>query len=97
MGEVDQEPDHRKFLELCGYGGEWFDCRDVEGYLREQGVDLDASSLFPSIHDQRIRHISQLDGDIHTYQSINDYVSQTHEGIARADVTRAMALTLYRY
>ncbi|RAQ42743.1 hypothetical protein AFGD_010040 [Aspergillus flavus] len=79
MGEVDQEPDHRKFLELCGYGGEWFDCRDVEGYLREQGVDLDASSLFPSIHDQRIRHISQLDGDIHTYQSINDYVSQTHE------------------
>ncbi|KAB8223922.1 hypothetical protein BDV33DRAFT_199968 [Aspergillus novoparasiticus] len=79
--EVDQKPDHQKFLELCGYGGEWFDCRDVEGYLREQGVDLDASSLFPSIHDQRIRHISQLDGGIHTYQSIEDYVSQTHEDI----------------
>ncbi|KAE8321583.1 hypothetical protein BDV39DRAFT_197466 [Aspergillus sergii] len=52
--EVNQEPDNQKFLELCGYGGEWFDCRDVEGYLREQGVDLDASSLFPSVHDQRI-------------------------------------------
>ncbi|KAK6823332.1 hypothetical protein RU639_006062 [Aspergillus parasiticus] len=78
--EVDQEPDNQKFLELCGYGGEWFDCRDVEGYLREQGVDLDASSLFPSVHDQRIRQIShEQDGDIHTYQPIDDYVCQTHE------------------
>ncbi|KAB8266852.1 hypothetical protein BDV30DRAFT_232120 [Aspergillus minisclerotigenes] len=32
MGEVDQEPDHRKLLELCGYGGE---CRmlDIEQFL----------------------------------------------------------------
>jgi hypothetical protein len=37
-------------LELCGYGGQWFDCRDVEGYLREKGVDLDGSGMFPIVH-----------------------------------------------
>ncbi|OGM41650.1 hypothetical protein ABOM_009975 [Aspergillus bombycis] len=85
MGEVGQEPDHQKFLELCGYGGEWFDCQDVEGYLREQGVDLDTSSLFPSVHDQRSSQISQSAethgqaGDMHAYQTINDYDSHSHE------------------
>ncbi|KAE8407381.1 hypothetical protein BDV37DRAFT_279915 [Aspergillus pseudonomiae] len=85
MGEVGQQPDHQKFLEVCGYGGEWFDCRDVEGFLREQGVDLDASSLFPSVHDQRSSQISQSTethgqaGDMDAYQSINDFDSHSHE------------------
>jgi hypothetical protein len=34
------------YLELCGFGGQWFDCRDVEGYLREKGVDLDGPGSF---------------------------------------------------
>ncbi|CAG8248906.1 unnamed protein product [Penicillium nalgiovense] len=38
-------------LELCGFGGQWFDCRDVEGYLRERGVDLDGPGSFPTVHN----------------------------------------------
>ncbi|KAF7128280.1 hypothetical protein CNMCM5793_002822 [Aspergillus hiratsukae] len=34
-------------LEICGFGGQWFDSRDVEGYLRDQGVDVDDACLFP--------------------------------------------------
>ncbi|PWY75244.1 hypothetical protein BO94DRAFT_589056 [Aspergillus sclerotioniger CBS 115572] len=45
---VDQSRSQRH-LELCGFGGEWFDCRDVEGYLRARGVDLDGSSVFPVV------------------------------------------------
>lgn len=33
-------------LETYGLGGDWFDSRDVEGYLRRHGVDVD-SGLFP--------------------------------------------------
>lgn len=42
--------DVQRRLEICGFGGEWFDCRDVEGYLRELGVHLEESPLFPIIH-----------------------------------------------
>ncbi|KAJ5399399.1 hypothetical protein N7465_009888 [Penicillium sp. CMV-2018d] len=38
-------------LELCGFGGQWFDCRDVEGYLREKGVELDGSGSFPTVQN----------------------------------------------
>ncbi|KAE8366868.1 hypothetical protein BDV27DRAFT_143244 [Aspergillus caelatus] len=74
MGEIGQEPDHQKFLELCGYGGEWFDSRDVEGYLREQGVNLDTSSLFPSSTESQGQN-----GDMHSYQTTNAYDSHTYE------------------
>ncbi|KAJ5362355.1 hypothetical protein N7541_003199 [Penicillium brevicompactum] len=36
-------------LELCGFGGDWFDCRDVEGYLKARGVQLDESTVCPSM------------------------------------------------
>lgn len=36
-------------LQLCGFGGEWFDCRDVEGYLRQKGVQIDESCIFPTV------------------------------------------------
>ncbi|OOG00298.1 hypothetical protein ASPCADRAFT_125349 [Aspergillus carbonarius ITEM 5010] len=39
----------QRHLELCGFGGEWFDCRDVEGYLRARGVDLDGSGVIPVV------------------------------------------------
>ncbi|KAL4882996.1 hypothetical protein BJY04DRAFT_206630 [Aspergillus karnatakaensis] len=32
------ERDRQELLQIWGMNGEWFDCRDVEGYLREQGV-----------------------------------------------------------
>lgn len=35
-------------LELYGLGGEWFDCRDVEGYLKLHGVDVN-EGLFPRV------------------------------------------------
>ncbi|KAL4753960.1 hypothetical protein BDW72DRAFT_190654 [Aspergillus terricola var. indicus] len=38
-----------KALEVHGLGGEWFDSRDVEGYLRLHGVDVNGS-LFPMQH-----------------------------------------------
>jgi hypothetical protein len=36
-------------LEAYGLGGEWFDSRDVEGYLRLHGVDV-KGGLFPTLH-----------------------------------------------
>ncbi|KAJ5773723.1 hypothetical protein N7457_008619 [Penicillium paradoxum] len=50
-GDPDSVLQYQSNLELCGFGGQWFDCRDVEGYLRERGVDLDGSALFPIVHD----------------------------------------------
>lgn len=35
-------------LEVYGLGGDWFDSRDVEGYLRLHGVDIN-ESLFPTL------------------------------------------------
>ncbi|KAF2139813.1 uncharacterized protein K452DRAFT_56344 [Aplosporella prunicola CBS 121167] len=32
--------------DLRGYEGEWFDCHDVEGYLAELGVHIDAQASF---------------------------------------------------
>ncbi|KAL2840408.1 thioesterase-like superfamily-domain-containing protein [Aspergillus pseudoustus] len=39
-------------LGAYGLGGEWFDCRDVEGYLRQNGVDV-KQGLFPTQHISR--------------------------------------------
>ncbi|OJK03606.1 hypothetical protein ASPACDRAFT_1878490 [Aspergillus aculeatus ATCC 16872] len=41
--------DRARLLEICGLGGQWFDSRDVEGYLKQHGVDLQGSSLFPTV------------------------------------------------
>jgi hypothetical protein len=38
-------------LEVHGLGGEWFDSRDVEGYLKLHGVDVNGG-LFPMQHIQ---------------------------------------------
>lgn len=39
-------------LEVFGLGGDWFDCRDVEGYLKLHGVEVDGG-LFPALHIPR--------------------------------------------
>ncbi|KAL4928618.1 thioesterase family protein [Aspergillus undulatus] len=43
------EPERMQALAAYGFGGEWFDCHDVEGYLRQQGLDL-TGELFPALH-----------------------------------------------
>lgn len=43
-------------LETFGLGGQWFNCTDVEGYLREQGVNLEGSSVFAEVYDSTVRH-----------------------------------------
>jgi hypothetical protein len=47
--------DTDELLGICGLGGQWFDSRDVEGYLEENGVSLGDSCLFPSV-DGKQRH-----------------------------------------
>ncbi|KAE8449025.1 hypothetical protein EG329_008613 [Mollisiaceae sp. DMI_Dod_QoI] len=42
--------DPQSHLKLFGFDGEWFDCQDVQGYLEENGVILDQSSLFAEVH-----------------------------------------------
>lgn len=44
--DVESNWDTDRLLEACGFGGQWFDCRDVEGYLGARGVHLEDSSLF---------------------------------------------------
>ncbi|KAK2736273.1 hypothetical protein FQN57_000803 [Myotisia sp. PD_48] len=33
-------------IDSIGYGGDWFDCNDVEGYLSARGIHLDSRSTF---------------------------------------------------
>ncbi|KAL4921833.1 thioesterase-like superfamily-domain-containing protein [Aspergillus aurantiobrunneus] len=40
---------YKQDLVAYGLDGEWFDCRDVEGYLRRQGVDV-TGEMFPAMH-----------------------------------------------
>lgn len=47
--DVESNWDTDRLLEVCGFGGQWFDCRDVEGYLSARGVHLEESSLFPRV------------------------------------------------
>ncbi|KAL3470356.1 hypothetical protein BJX99DRAFT_267495 [Aspergillus californicus] len=47
------ESQSQSYLERYGFGGEWFDCRDVEGFLREKGVDIDGSGVFPTVYNQK--------------------------------------------
>ncbi|KAJ5835323.1 hypothetical protein N7447_001349 [Penicillium robsamsonii] len=51
LGDSNSVHQTQSNLQLCGFGGQWFDCRDVEGYLREQGVDLEGSGLFPTVNN----------------------------------------------
>ncbi|RDW70530.1 uncharacterized protein DSM5745_08041 [Aspergillus mulundensis] len=49
------EQERLQALTAYGLGGEWFDCCDVEGYLRQLGLDGDHTAagelgLFPALH-----------------------------------------------
>ena len=45
----DREKGSKELLEVCGLGGVWFDSRDVEGYLMQNGVDVQGG-LFPVVN-----------------------------------------------
>jgi hypothetical protein len=108
MSASGQGSNQQNYLELCGYGGKWFDCRDVEGYLREQGVDLDGSSLFPSIHNPRVRRISQSiesqgiregeqDCQFISGNGSPTILTSTHKCMVNANITKLNALTHFRH
>ncbi|KAJ5104967.1 hypothetical protein NUU61_002314 [Penicillium alfredii] len=61
-GETSSDSQLHKHLEICGFGGQWFDCRDVEGYLRERGVDIDGSALFPAVHSLPLNYAPLASG-----------------------------------
>ncbi|PGH14885.1 hypothetical protein AJ79_02747 [Helicocarpus griseus UAMH5409] len=55
------QDEYQRYLEVFGLGGQWFDCRDVEGYLREHGVDVEKSSTFAEVSDYTRRISSRAD------------------------------------
>jgi hypothetical protein len=70
--------DQQKALETFGLGGQWFDCRDVEGYLSERGVPLKQYCTLPKISDRKADRIL----DIHLFcRSKYKYIR-----IARQDI-----------
>ncbi|KAI9714550.1 MAG: hypothetical protein M1812_006355 [Candelaria pacifica] len=48
------------WLNSIGFGGEWFDSNDVESYLRQRGVQLEAQSSFAQVEVPVVAH--QLGG-----------------------------------
>lgn len=52
--------DTEGLLGICGLGGQWFDSKDVEGYLHEHGVNLRGSCLFPSV-DLKSRNLDRVE------------------------------------
>lgn len=51
-------------LEIYGFGGEWFDSRDVEGYLRLHGVEVN-EGLLPRVH---------IPGEVADREGVRSYV-----------------------
>lgn len=62
--DVGANWDTDRLLEVCGFGGQWFDCRDVEGYLSACGVYLEESSLFPRVEGFLERERQSVSADI---------------------------------
>ncbi|KAJ5155964.1 hypothetical protein N7492_008767 [Penicillium capsulatum] len=48
-------------LDVFGLGGQWFDCRDVEGYLKVHRVNVLDGSLFPEV--QQFKDSPSASGD----------------------------------
>jgi hypothetical protein len=44
----DVSQPQQNIRELCGFGGDWFDCGDVEGWLKSKGVNIHESTVFPT-------------------------------------------------
>ena len=46
-----------EIIEAAGFGGQWFDCHDVEGYLNSKGIFLDSSSSYIEVHPSIISSV----------------------------------------
>ncbi|EEQ33286.1 conserved hypothetical protein [Microsporum canis CBS 113480] len=49
LGETEKFKNVEEFIEKMGLGGTWFDCHDVEGYLKTKGIHLGNLSTFIEI------------------------------------------------
>ncbi|KAJ5232377.1 hypothetical protein N7468_005333 [Penicillium chermesinum] len=72
----DAEPDAGQGLEIAeklisreerlralGLEGDWFDCRDVQGYLKQQGLPLDGSSVWIDVPDMAVESFYGFSSD----------------------------------
>ncbi len=48
-GMEDEDERYIQFLEMLGYGGVWLDSSDVEAYLRDRGVMIDAGTTVVTV------------------------------------------------
>ncbi|QKX58752.1 uncharacterized protein TRUGW13939_05879 [Talaromyces rugulosus] len=49
IGDFSSGQGTQEYLGTFGLDGQWFTCTDVEGYLRDQGVNFDGSSLYADV------------------------------------------------
>jgi hypothetical protein len=56
----DTDFNQQKVLETFGLGGQWFDCRDVEGYLSERGVSMKQHCALPKISGRKADRILDI-------------------------------------
>ncbi|KAK2801386.1 hypothetical protein FQN50_007772 [Emmonsiellopsis sp. PD_5] len=81
IGVSDQER-----LEVFGLGGAWFDCRDVEGYLKEQGVDVQKSALFADV--ALLQSTSTQSSELQMNREEDERRPNTSDGKSPSMVTR---------
>ncbi|OAL70893.1 hypothetical protein A7D00_4555 [Trichophyton violaceum] len=60
MGENEQFSTVQEFIEKMGLGGTWFDCHDVEGYLKTKGIHLGSLSTFIEIPSSLVANSRKL-------------------------------------
>ncbi|KAJ6001610.1 hypothetical protein N7522_006837 [Penicillium canescens] len=84
-----------KVLETFGLGGQWFDCRDVEGYLSERGVSLKQYCALPKVPDRKADRI--LDIDLFCRKLLHSTVILGRvPGFRKTDVEHAFTSSLRR-
>lgn len=89
--------DTGRLLEVCGFGGLWFDCRDVEGYLSSRGVHLDESSLFPRVESLRERDSQSSMANFSPSKDSNTDSGGQSEQNYSADKTSSPSEPLHQY
>ncbi|KAF3492171.1 uncharacterized protein GIQ15_01688 [Arthroderma uncinatum] len=49
FGETQKFKNVEEFIEKLGFNGDWFDCHDVEGYLKAKGIHIENLSTFVEV------------------------------------------------
>ncbi|EFR02847.1 hypothetical protein MGYG_05848 [Nannizzia gypsea CBS 118893] len=60
LGENEKVSTVQEFIEKTGLGGTWFDCHDVEGYLKTKGIHLGSLSTFIEIPSSLVANSRKL-------------------------------------